>query len=78
MSRVLEHYSDRLGSAPANLRRLVEKDLRIVAFSIEPDGCFIYTNSDQWCDGHGSGTFRGDTVTQAIRKFKKTVQEAET
>lgn len=42
---------------------------RVVGLSIEDDGVFIYTNSNEWCDDAGSGTFRGDTETQAIKNF---------
>lgn len=47
---------------------------RVVGLSIEEDGVFIYTNSWEWCDDAGSGTFRGDTETQAIKNFYARVQ----
>ena len=74
--RRLAYYSDRLEKAPKMLRSMIERDERIVAYTIEPDGCFIYTVSAEWCDDDGSGTFRGDTVTEAIRKYKKLVRKA--
>ena len=52
------------------------KDPRIVGVSIEADGVFIYTNSAEWCDEYGSGTFRADTETAAVRKFKQNVRRA--
>ena len=73
--RTLASYSDSIESAPKRLRSLIEGDERIVAFTIEPDGCFIYTNSDEWCDDDGAGTFRGDTVTDAIRDYKSNVRK---
>lgn len=48
---------------------------RVVGLSIEGDGVFIYTNSHEWCDDSGSGTFRGDSETDAIRKFRKRVRK---
>lgn len=71
--RQLESYSDKIETAPKTLRRLIEKDTRIVAFTIEPDGCFIYTNTAEWDDGNGCGTFREDTVTAAIKSYKRDV-----
>lgn len=53
-----------------------EKD-RVVGLSIEPDGVFIYTNSDEWCDDAGAGTFREDSETAAIRAFYERVQKAD-
>lgn len=49
---------------------------RVVGLSIECDGVFIYTNSDEWCDDSGAGTFRGDSETAAIRWFYEVVREA--
>lgn len=49
---------------------------RIVGLSIEPDGVFIYTDSSLWCDDAGAGTFRGDSETQAIARFRDQVQPA--
>ena len=49
---------------------------RVVGLSIEPDGVFIYTNSDEWCDDAGAGTFRGDSESAAIRRFRELVQPA--
>ncbi len=71
--RTLESYSNSIESAPKRLRALIEADSRIVAFTIEPDGCFIYTNTAEWDDGNGSGTFREDTVTAAIKAYKSNV-----
>lgn len=51
-------------------------DPRIVGLSIEADGVFIYTNSAEWCDAYGAGTFRADTETAAVRKFKSEVRKA--
>lgn len=51
---------------------------RVVGYSIEgDDGVFIYTNSQEWCDDAGSGTFRGDTEGKAIEAFYQRVQKAE-
>lgn len=48
---------------------------RVTGLSIEgDDGVFIYTESAQWCDDNGSGTFRGDSETKAIRAFYDRVQ----
>ena len=74
--RQLASYSDKLERAPKRLRALIEKDSRIIGYTIEPDGCFIYTNSSEWCDDAGSGTFRGDNVTECIRWYKETIQKA--
>lgn len=52
-----------------------EKD-RVVDVSIEPDGVFIYTRSSQWCADAGSGTFRGDSETAAIKRFYERVRRA--
>lgn len=49
---------------------------RVVGYSIEEDGVFIYTNSSEWCDDSGAGTFREDSETAAIRKFYQRVQKA--
>lgn len=54
-----------------------EKD-RVVDLSIEDDGVFIYTKSSEWCDDAGSGTFRGDTETKAIKNFYARVRRAST
>lgn len=63
------------------LRDLIAKEgplgtERIMGLSIEPDGVFIYTNSAEWCDDAGSGTFRGETETAAVRRFLARVQRA--
>lgn len=50
---------------------------RVTGLSIEDDGVFIYTNSSEWCDDAGSGTFRGDSESGAIRRFREQVQPAE-
>ena len=47
---------------------------RVVGLSIEEDGVFIYTRSAEWDDGNGSGTFRDDTETKAIKRFYELVQ----
>lgn len=75
--RQLASYSDKLETAPKSLRKLIESDTRIVAFTIEPDGVFIYTNSNQWCDDHGAGTFREDGVRAAIKNYKDNVRPAQ-
>src|SRR5690606_5275927 len=64
------------------LRDLIEREGpngtgRIVGLSIEGDGVFIYTNSAQWCDDSGSGTFRGDSETAAVRRFRSEVRRAD-
>ncbi|QIG74679.1 hypothetical protein EVC12_044 [Rhizobium phage RHph_I42] len=48
---------------------------RIVGLSIEADGVFIYTRSHEWCDDAGSGTFRADSETAAIRAFYERVRK---
>lgn len=58
------------------LQALIVKDARITGLSIEGDGVFIYTNSAEWCDDNGAGTFRGDSETAAIRRFKSRVRPA--
>lgn len=59
------------------LAALIAKDKRIVGLSIERDtdgfDVFIYTNSAEWDDGNGSGTFRGDNETQAFKWYKENV-----
>jgi hypothetical protein len=53
---------------------LIESDARIIDISDEgEDGFFIYTRTAEWDDGNGSGTFRGDNETAAIRWFKGNV-----
>jgi len=46
---------------------------RVIGLSIEPDGVFIYTESAEWCDDSGAGSFRADSETAAIRKFYERV-----
>ena len=58
------------------LQKLVESDPRVTGYSIEPDGVFIYTDSSKWCDDHGSGTFTGETESEAIQRFKDQVRPA--
>lgn len=59
------------------MRVFLEKEKhRVTGLSIEDDGVFIYTNSNEWCDGNGSGTFREDTETKAIAKFYSRVRKA--
>lgn len=78
MTKQLASYSDPIERARTKtLRRLVERDPRVVGFTIEGDGVFIYTNSSEWCDDAGSGTFRGDSETDAVRRFRERVQRAE-
>lgn len=60
----------------AMMTAFLEKEKqRIVGLSIEVDGVFIYTRSHEWCDDAGSGTFRGDSETAAIRVFYDRVRE---
>jgi hypothetical protein len=72
-------HNTRLGRVKTvALRDLIAKDARIIDVSIEDeDGVFIYTASAQWDDGNGSGTFRGDTETAAVARFKALVQRNE-
>lgn len=49
---------------------------RVTGLSVEDDGVFIYTDSNEWCDDAGAGTFRGDSETQAIRRFYDRVQRS--
>ena len=59
------------------LAKLIKTDPRIMGMSIElPDGVFIYTDSAEWCDDAGAGTFRGDSETDAIRKYRARIQRA--
>lgn len=59
------------------MRRFLENEKnRVTGLSIEPDGVFIYTDSSEWRDDAGSGTFRGDSETDAIRKFYDRVRPA--
>ena len=55
---------------------LKKEEKRVTSYSIESDGIFIYTDSSNWCDCHGSGTFRGDTPKEAIANFYKRVRKA--
>lgn len=58
------------------MKNFLQKEAhRIVGLSIEDDGVFIYTNSIDWCDDSGSGTFRDDSETAAIRYFYQMVRE---
>lgn len=53
-----------------SMRRFLHREAgRVTGLSIEDDGVFIYTNSVDWCDDAGAGTFRGDTETSAIANF---------
>lgn len=53
-----------------SMKRFLEKEKhRIVGMTIEGDGVFIYTRSHEWCDDNGSGTFRGDSETAAVKRF---------
>jgi hypothetical protein len=47
---------------------------RVTGLSIEPDGVFIYTDSEKWSDDSGAGTFREDSETEAIKYFRSMVQ----
>ena len=51
-----------------------ESPHRVTGLSIEPDGVFIYTNSDYWRDDAGAGTFREDSETLAIKSFYERVE----
>lgn len=78
MTKQLADYSDPVSKIKTKtLRQLVENDPRVIGFTIEDDGVFIYTDSDQWCDDAGAGTFRGDSETAAVRDFRERVQRAE-
>jgi hypothetical protein len=71
-------YSDHIEAARTKtLRKLLETDARIVGFTIEDDGVFIYTNSDEWCSSGGGGTWRADTETGAVRDFLGDVYKRE-
>lgn len=61
------------------MKRFLERERhRVVDLSIEgDDGVFIYTRSAEWCDDAGSGTFRGDSETDAIRRFYDRVRRAD-
>jgi len=62
----------------AAMRQFLQKEAhRVVGLSIEADGVFIYTRSAEWCDDSGSGTFRADSETAAIKKFYARVRRAE-
>lgn len=77
--RALASYSDPMEAIRTKgLRLLVEGDDRIVGFSIErSEGrVFIYTNSSQWCDGAGSGTFSGTSETAAAACYRAEVRPA--
>lgn len=59
------------------MRKFLEREKnRVVGLSIEDDGVFIYTNSWEWCDDQGAGTFRADSETAAIKDFYANVQKA--
>ena len=54
-----------------------EKD-RVQGVSFEgQDGVFIYCDSAKWCDDSGSGTFRGDTETKAIKRFYDQIRKGD-
>ena len=53
---------------------LIARDKRITGYSIEADGVFIYTDSSEWSDDSGAGTFRGDNATEAMKRFKERVR----
>ena len=73
--RKLESYSDPYHTLSGRLKKLVDSDPRVIAISVEEDGVFIYTETSKWDDGNGSGTFRGDNISEAIRWYKANVQE---
>ena len=57
------------------MRQFLKREAgRVTGLSIEPDGVFIYTDSAQWCDDAGAGTFRADSETAAIKRFYEMVQ----
>ncbi len=56
---------------------LAKESDRVVGLSIEDDGVFITTDTSQWTDDAGGGTFRADTETAAIKLFNEVVQKAE-
>ncbi len=59
----------------AAMRNFLKKEKgRVTGLSIEPDGVFIYTDSEQWQDDAGAGTWREDSETAAIKDFYSTVQ----
>jgi hypothetical protein len=60
------------------MKAFLEKEKhRVVDLSLEgDDGVFIYTRSAEWCDDSGSGTFRGNSETDAIRVFYDRIRSA--
>jgi len=67
--------------ATKRLRQFIAKEGpngsgRVIGLSVEPDGVFIYTNSHEWCDDAGAGTFRGDSETAAIERFQQRARPA--
>lgn len=61
-----------------SMERFLKREAhRVTGLSIEDDGVFIYTDSAQWCDDAGSGTFRADSETAAIRAFYDRVQQGD-
>ena len=70
------------------MRNFLEKEKdRVTGYSIEVESekdengrrierVFIYTNSEEWCDDSGAGTFSGDSETKAIKFFYATVRPA--
>lgn len=52
---------------------LDKEEWRVIGLSIEDDGVFIYTDSSQWSDDAGAGTFRADSETAAIKTFYERV-----
>jgi hypothetical protein len=60
------------------MRQFLDREYwRVTGLSIEDDGVFIYTDSSKWCDDAGAGTFRGDSETQAIKRFYERVCRTE-
>jgi hypothetical protein len=53
---------------------LAKEAHRVTGLEIGSDGVFIFTRSAEWCDDAGAGTFRGDSETQAVRRFYDRVQ----
>jgi len=74
-----EESPDRYSTPKTKAMRdfLAKESDRVVGLSIEDDGVFIYTDSEQWVDDAGAGTFRADTETAAIKLFNEVVQKAE-
>ena len=60
------------------MQRFLEKEAdRVVDFYHEGDSVFIHTNSDEWADENGSGTFVAESETAAIKKFYDRVRRVQ-